>query len=282
MSQDYNTPSSRKQRRSARGNRSRPVLITPANSLASTEGASEPAQSSVATSAIVVEPAVSPASVVAPSAPKGRRLPSFFSTLGRGSQEVSKDKQESDIAQARIARATRGKPATTKTAAVAAEVAKKDAASEHAAETKAAPSLFRSSSRSTGGFKTRYIIGMAIYLLVAQFVGYGVTGLFAANKIDTVLAQFVLFGGNVIIKTSTLVYLAVLIILLVVLARFDFLPRSFSAATNSSANKGGASRNSGANGSSDDAKAQPTLRQGVQGADDDLYREYRVNQRRKK
>ncbi len=279
MSQDYNTPSSRKQRRAARGTRGRPVLVTSANTPTSEENMPEQAQSSVATSAPAVEPGIAPApaSVPSPNAPKGRRLPGFFSTLGRGSQGTDESKQEKDIAQARIARATRGKSVTAKTAAVSAsaETAKPTASSEKESSAKATPAPARPRSANTG-FKTRYIIGMAIYLLVAQFVGYGITSFFAANKMDTILTQFTLFGGQVVIKTSTLIYLAVLIILLVVLARFDFLPRSLSSATRTS-------RTSGSNDGNDSMKtAQPTMRQGVQGADDDLYREYRLNQRRKK
>ena len=40
------------------------------------------------------------------------------------------------------------------------------------------------------------------------------------------VAQFPLFGGQIIIRTSTLVFLVVLIIIPILLVRFNLLPRS--------------------------------------------------------
>ena len=50
-----------------------------------------------------------------------------------------------------------------------------------------------------------------------------------ANYLDFVLTQFTLFGSKIVISTSTLVFLATLVIILVALARFDLIPRNFSA-----------------------------------------------------
>ena len=59
------------------------------------------------------------------------------------------------------------------------------------------------------------------------------TSFFQANHLDSVLTQFNLFGGLIVIRTSTVAFLATLVIILVVLARLDLIPRSFSALSGS-------------------------------------------------
>jgi hypothetical protein len=206
-----------------------------------------------------------------------RRLPGFFSTVGRKQQEETTT--EADVAQARIARATRGKtPAKAASATVGSDketkaVAKSDPRKAAAGTT----------TRPRSAFKTRYLFGMAIYLLAANFIGVILTNAFASNGIDRLLTSFNLFGGNIQIRTSTLAYLAILVILLVALAYFDLIPRSFSAL---SGQKQPVKRGTSAKqNSSDNAlmrNTPPPMRQGVKGADDDLYEEYRFNQRRSK
>src|SRR5689334_21123547 len=96
-------------------------------------------------------------------APKTRRLPGFFSTIGKNDQD-SKAK-EVEVAQARLARATRKKIAqpekATETPAKAVE--KKTA--------RPATSSSKAPQRPTSAFKTRYIIGFALYLIGANFIG---------------------------------------------------------------------------------------------------------------
>jgi hypothetical protein len=126
---------------------------------------------------------------------------------------------------------------------------------------------------------------MGIYLLSANFIGVAETSFFQGNHLDSVLTTFNLFGGLIVVRTSTLVYLATLVILLILLARFDLIPRNFSAMTgqsSSQASRRGGSSSTNRNTSENVRNAPPTMRQGVKGADDDLYQEYRANQRRRK
>ncbi len=281
MSQEYTT--SRKQRRA---NRNRPVLVTSAeaNGLSETETDSsitQEASTTVATETpTTIDKQSDPIAIPASPAPgqRPRRLPSFFPTIGKSDETAKEEKAE--IAQARIARATRSKAAsgsTSKVAAVTSDQAGKATATSKPVEKATARAASRPTGRPNSTFKTRYIFGMVIYLIVAQFVGVFITGLFQGAKIDSILLRFALFGGNVVIRTSTLVYLAILVILLVLLARFDLLPRSLGAMSGTSPN-----RSSASNSSNGESRKLPTTRQGVQGADDDLYQQYRSNQRKKK
>jgi hypothetical protein len=136
------------------------------------------------------------------------------------------------------------------------------------------------------GFKTKYLIGMGIYLVVAEFMGTFVVNFFRANGLDTVLTKFNLFGGEITISTSILAFLSILIILLIVLARFDLIPRNFAAMSGNSPQRRTGTGNSTAKGNQNTTDSgrttPPTMRQGVKGANDDLYQEYRANQRREK
>jgi hypothetical protein len=276
MTQDSDRRSSSSNRRSARSGRNRPVLVTSTTN-------EENQQANLEETTPTLEESLSEVQEqnpsVAPTSPTSRRLPNFFSTIGRrGQAEAS---SETDAAQARLARATRGKVApTTK--------APDNAKSEQKPEVKKAPSTNKASTpaRPATGFKTRYLIGMGLYLLGANFIGALETSFFQANHIDSVLARFNLFGALITVSTSTLAFLATLIILLVVLARLDLIPRNFAAMSgqSSQANRRGTSSSSNKNqNTSENARNMPpTMRQGVKGADDDLYQEYRANQRREK
>jgi hypothetical protein len=78
------------------------------------------------------------------------------------------------------------------------------------------------------------------------------------------------------------------VIILVALARFDLIPRNFSAMMGGSAssqqNKRGSSASSNKNQSTADSgrNTPPSLKQGVKGANDNLYQEFRSKQRRAK
>jgi hypothetical protein len=277
MSQDYTS----RKRRTARA-RNRPVLVTSANveqseadvkeKGAATEALS-PAEKSTALS---TAPAASaPSSVVQ----RIRRLPGFFSTIGKSEREP--DVKEADVAQARLARATRGK--------VAAQSSQPAAEDEKPTETKAtrptAPSKASSAPARPASppspFKTRYILGMGIYLLGANFIGVFEQQLLRSYNMDVLLTQFNLFGGIIRVSTSTVTFLATLVVLLVILAKFDLIPRNLSAMSGTPAQRSGQSQR-GTGGGERDRSSQPAMRQGVKGADDELYREYRANQRREK
>lgn len=248
-------------KRPARSGRIRPELVTSTSEVNSDTPVSktnQPIEESLS--------ALSEQSITPPSPTK--RLASFFSTVGR-SQKTSSE-QETEVAQARLARATRGKAAGPI----------KDSPKSETSEPAKVSNVARPASapaRPSSPFKMKYLLGIAIYLFGAQFIGIYETQFLISNHLNTVLGKP--FGLT--ITTSTVVYLATLLLLLVLLARLDLVPRSFGAMSNqsSSQNRRGTSQGN----SGDFSKTpQPTMRQGVSGADDDLYQEYRWNQRRTK
>ena len=197
--------------------------------------------------------------------PERKRGPRFFSNVGKA--ESATDQPKADPAVVRMARAMRGKVTDAPP-------------KEKAKETKAAPAPAKSSSapaRPRSGFKMRYIWGMMAYLLIADFLGIWITNFMVANHLDRNLGQIGPFKANL----STIVFLALLIIILVVMAKFDLIPRSLGAAMNSSspAQRRGAPASSAKKPTFEAGAQQPTMKQGVKGAHDDLYREYRENQR---
>jgi hypothetical protein len=283
MTQDSDRQSTSSSKRSARAGRNRPVLVTSqdgeGNELVSLEESSPTLEESRA------EVEAQNAPVAAPK----RRMPAFFSTVGKrtqteepqGTQETQETQgtRETDQAQARIARATRNKTAVTKATS---EGKKPEVKKESASSRSAAP------SRPNSLFKTRYLIGMGLYLLAANFIGIFETQFLRAYNLEAVLTKFNLFGSTITISTSTLVFLGTLVIILVALARFDLIPRNFSAMMGGSAssqqNKRGSSASSNKNQSTADSgrNTPPSLKQGVKGANDNLYQEFRSKQRRAK
>jgi hypothetical protein len=272
MTQDSDRQLSSSTKRSARAGRNRPVLVTSqdgeGNELTGIEESTPTLEESVAEVEAQNPPVASPR----------RRMPAFFSTIGKRSQ-TEEESQEVDPAQARIARATRSK--TTSKASSEDNVKQKPEVKKEAASSRST-----ASSRPNSIFKTRYLIGMGLYLLAANFIGAIETNLMRAYHLDAILTEFNLFGSKIIISTSTLVFLATLVIILVALARLDLIPRNFSAMM------GGSSSQQNRRGSGSSSRNQstteggrtipPSMKQGVKGADDDLYQEYRSNQRRAK
>lgn len=256
-------------RRSARADRNRPVLVPSSRETESETTLAEPAFEQIET----VEESVEE---TAPAPTKTRRLPGFFSTIGK---KPAEETLEVDVAQARLARATR-KTGLGSGAAKAAEVSTTPKKQEKQ-EAKATPA--RTAATRPGGFKTRYLLGMVIYLLGANFIGVFETEFMTANHLNYMLTSFNLFGGTVVISTSTIVFLATLILLLLVLAKFDLIPRSLSALAGQPepARRGAGQSNNKSKSASQEqvAKTPPAMRQGVKGADDDLYEDYRATQR---
>ncbi|GHO69526.1 hypothetical protein KSC_084180 [Ktedonobacter sp. SOSP1-52] len=251
--QDYKVSTSRRRRN--RVPRNRPVLVTndeqlnPVGEETLAEEGNTPVESSVA----LAENEASGSEV------KPRR--SFFSRVGKREEEAT---SKEDVSRARLARATRGKAGEEATGDEKPKAAK--------------PTARPRSTPPAGGFKTRWIIGMAIYLLAANFVGLFEQQAVHSLGIERQWAKFNLFGLPMNITTSTALYLATLVILLVVLARYDFIPRSLggsSAANNKSAANKPARP-------AEPRAPQPTIRQGVSGEADDLYHAYRSGQRRAK
>lgn len=258
-------------RRRSRTDRNRPMLVT-SSTATENEESEQTTQNEYAAEAVET----APADEVVSTAPQKqtRRLPGFFSTIGRKAQ--SEESQEVDVAQARLARATRkaSTSVTTKeTAATSKEEPKQEA--KKPATTRAA-----ATTRPTSGFKTRYLIGMVVYLLGANFIGIFEASFMTANHLNIILTTFKLFGGTIVISTSTLVFLLTLVLLLIVLARFDLIPRSLSAMSGApTPAQRGQSNNRNTNQEVSPKTPPPVMKQGIKGEDDDLYDEYRANQR---
>lgn len=265
--------SNRSNKRSPRAGRYKPTLITtPENEMGDEQ--QEAVQEVEETT-----PVEETITEVAPPT-TSRRLPRFFSTVGKSEKE--QEVSEETVVQARLARATRGKTAKAETAQAAndkeeaVEQERKAVAPARTAPTRNAP------ARPASPFKMKYIIGMVVYLLGAQLIGSLEVNLFNSYHIDSTLASFNAFGLPIVVKTSTLVFLAILVLLLVLLAKLDLIPRSFSALTGAPPQKRGSTTSRQNNNNDVVRTPQPTMRQGVSGADDDLYQQYRYNQRRKK
>src|SRR5581483_11421578 len=240
----------------ARNQRNRPRLVTE-----QTEGA-DTATLAPDTEKLAVDIPETSAAAEPVAAPKSRRLPGFFSTVGKSDQENKA--KEVDVAQARLARATRGKITPPEKAASAKKTETKT--------TRATTSASKTPARPTSPFKTRYILGMAIYLIGASYIG-GLEQAFLANAgLERLLTTLNLFGASIPIKVSTLLFLATLVIVLVILAKLDLIPRSLTGM-------------SGTPAPTPAVKPRTKAREqapSVVTSGDKLYQEYKASQRREK
>lgn len=263
-----------RRRRYNRADRNRPVLVT-----SSTEVESETSSDDTEIEQIETVEETPAVEEVAATPQKTRRLPGFFSTIGKKSAEET---PEADIAQARLARATR-KVGTGTTKAAESVATGEEQEKQEKQEAKPKPTPARTTTtRPSSGFKTRYLIGMVVYLLGANFIGVFETQFMTASHLNYILTTFNLFGGKVVISTSTIVFLATLIILLIVLAKLDLIPRSLGAAMGAPQQPRGGqagNRSSTSNQEPTPKTPPPTMKQGVKGADDDIYADYRADQR---
>jgi hypothetical protein len=195
-------------------------------------------------------------------------LPKFFSTVGKSEQKGTAQPVV-DPAQARIARATAGKTKSQTSES------KQSDASVPVKSTAARSTATRSTpARPPSAFKMRYIIGMLAYLVIADLIGTFETSYLTANHLNVTLFSL----GSFPVTLSTALFLLTLVVVLVVLARFDLIPRNLAGLGGQSAaqRKTGQTRGSSDPGST---KTPVTMRQGVKGEDDDLYQEYRAQQR---
>jgi hypothetical protein len=254
MSQ-INSDASRRSRR-IRAGQKRPTLVTQENGYEAAETLEQ--QSSETVSAVAVEEK-------APSTPNPRRMKGFFTNIGKEKEETT---DESEVTRARLARATRGKLAKNNNEQ---ETSKKVATQEKPATT---ANSAKAPARS-GGFKLRHIIGLALYLVLSNLIGYAETAVMNTMGWDKQVANFNLFGQPITISTSTIVFLATLIIILIVLARLDLLPTRMTSTQPARRKDGPASVASA-------KREQITIRRGESGPDDELYQSYRQNQRREK
>ena len=232
----------------------RPTLVTAEadqSSMQATEEAIQPA----AQIAVEERPGEQPA-------PR-RRIPAFFTSIGRSTKEAP----EADPSTARMARALRGKSAHS---------AQEEAAPTKKPATSAAKASATPARPKRGGFKMRYIWGMMIYVLIAEYLGTFVTAYMKGHGMDGVVTQL----GSFQILRSTLVFLAILVVILIVMARFDLIPSSLGKMMTDSSAPRGASTNARKDAPTFETKTpQLTMKQGIEGPDNNLYQEYRSNQR---
>lgn len=239
----------------------RPVLVT----------AQESADNAEATGQVTEEAAQPETPVAVQTAEPGerKRRPGFFSNIGKSDKAA--DKPTADPQAARMARAMRGRSVEASQTKEPAKEKKAPAAS-NSSRSSSAP------ARPRSAFKMRYLLGMMAYLLIADVLGVWITNWMVANKLD----GLVFTAGPIRATRSTLVFLALLIIILVVMAKLDLIPRSLSAMSGGTPapRKGAGAPPPRAKASTFETKTpHPTVKQGVKGEADDLYQEYRENQR---
>src|SRR5207302_7842174 len=90
-------------------------------------------------------------------------------------------------AQARLARATRGKVSPAPAKANAPE--EKGEEVKQAAVKPAASKASTAPARPKSAFKLRYIYGMILYLVAADFIGVAETNYIQSNHFDSLIAQ---------------------------------------------------------------------------------------------
>jgi hypothetical protein len=271
MSQEYNTVP--KKPRRTRSPRNRPTLVTGTTPDLESEGEEQ----FVEPVATIVEP-VTPTEPEAPvvAQPRSSLLPRFFSKVDKSDQETSTTTKETNVIQARMARARKGMGVGEKTTTKQEEIK----ATPKATAASPAASRTTTSSRPPSLFKTRHIIGMAIYLLAAQFILPYERVFAISTGIEKKIADFPFFGFNASITTSFLLNIITLIVLLYLLVHFDFLPSGKKmAAAQAQQGRTGTTRNGT---TAVERPAPKPVREGVKGESDDLYMAYRNNQRRDK
>jgi hypothetical protein len=256
--------------RSSRAGRNRPVLASSTSTDQVTKDQSV-VETSDATLPVEEE---APTTNVEDARP--RRLPRFFPSLGKDTKEQT---VEADPRAARIARATRGTGGSSASSRKV-EDSKATGSRSGPGNVSTTRTTTRAASTSAtqrpGGFKMRYILGMLLYLLIAEVLGGFEKNLLVSNHLDNLLFQL----GPLAVTTSTVLFLLTLLIVLVILARLDLVPRNLGTLMGQPSTRGGRSGQSQNTSDSEAIKgSQPTLKQGVKGDDDDLYQEYREQQR---
>jgi len=263
--QDNRQERSTSSKRGSRAGRNRPVLVTPNADSEVTQD--QPAEEiSDAT-----QPVAEVATTTTDEAPRPRRLPKFFSSVARNEQQQA---ITANPEAARIARATRSansRPAKESKAEESSALAQTSADQTPA---KAAPAT-SSRPRPASAFKMRYLFGILLYLILAELIGGFERSLLIANKLDKLLFQI----GPLAVNTSTLAFLVTLIVILVVLARLDLVPRSLAALSGQPTPQRRPGQSQNTSNSTGVKTPPPVMKQGVKGEDDDLYQEYREQQR---
>ena len=277
MSQEYS--SSKRARRTARSQKNKPSLVTSSTNTVENVEAEHPVGTATQT---ITEPKPLLVPTPEPVEQSSRKLPSFFSKVKKDEPDtVPKETKEAEIVQARLARATRGKTAPVEAFGTVPAKASKNSAVDSKGNAVATPAK-PVATKPPSLFKTRYIIGMGVYLIAADFLGLYEQKFLTYLGLEKQLTQFNLFGGVLHVNTSTIVFLASLVIILVLLARFDLIPRSLGGTSAAQRRAGQSQTKTNGTTVSGERVLPPTVRQGVKGSDDTLYQQYRTSQRRKK
>lgn len=266
------TPSTKVTSRKRGSRTNRPVLVTEQPSAAPIEDPVQPVEE-VAPVAQVAPEEQSAATEQQPASKEAaaRRGPRFFTSLLR--TEKSADQPQADPQTVRLARALRSQGIDTSK-----EKGKEKKAADNEKKTAVGTSKAGASTtpaRPKSGFKTKYLMGMMIYLLVTELVGQWLTGYMQANHLDVRVFAI----GSFEFRSSMLLFLAILIVVLIVLVRLDLIPRSLGAMVGAPSPKNAASAAKAKTPTFESKEDQPSIKQGVKGSDDALYREYRENQR---
>src|SRR6266436_428991 len=263
--QDNRQERSTSSKRGSRAGRNRPVLITPNADSEVTQD--QPAEEiSDAT-----QPVAEVATTTTDEAPRPRRLPKFFSSVARNEQQQA---ITANPEAARIARATRSANSRPAKESKAEESSAPAQTSADQTPAKAAPAT-SSRPRPASAFKMRYLFGILLYLILAELIGGFERSLLIANKLDKLLFKI----GPLAVNTSTLAFLVTLIVILVVLARLDLVPRSLAALSGQPTPQRRPGQSQNTSNSTGVKTPPPAMKQGVKGEDDDLYQEYREQQR---
>jgi chemotaxis protein histidine kinase CheA len=263
--QDNRQERSTSSKRGSRAGRNRPVLVTP-------DADSEVTQDQPAEEiSDATQPVAEVATTTTDEAPRPRRLPKFFSSVARNEQQQA---ITANPEAARIARATRSANSRPAKESKAEESSAPAQTSANQAPAKAAPAT-SSRPRPASAFKMRYLFGILLYLILAELIGGFERSLLIANKLDKLLFQI----GPVAVTTSTLAFLVTLIVILVILARLDLVPRSLAALSGQPTPQRRPGQSQNTSNSTGVKTPPPVMKQGVKGEDDDLYQEYREQQR---
>jgi hypothetical protein len=259
MSQEYNTIAKRPRR--TRTPRNRPVLVT------GNEADEEITTEDLALDARDAEVTTDPIAPVATTR-SPLRLPKFFSKVEHDKEDAPAKTDE--IVEARMARAKKslnGKAAATTTAEIEPEVSTKSVAKAKPAPPKK-PQLF----------KSRHIIGMALYLFGANLL-LPYEGVFLKSvHLESNLFKIATFQ----VTSSILLNVVTLVVFLYLLVAFDLIP-SGKGAKNAQPKNGTKATSSAQNNQNAQIRTpQPTIRQGVKGNSDDIYQSYRSKQRKRR
>src|SRR3989441_4293253 len=258
-------------RRGSRAGRNRPELVSPASSDQVTKEQPDAVEETSETTQPVEEVAT-PTTKIEDARP--RRLPKLFSRVGKNEKEQAPEANPTAARIARATRSTRGATASSRVIKESKSTESGSSANKASSNTTNAKTASTTAPRRSGGMKMRYMMGMLLYLVLAEVIGGFERTLLITNHLDKVLVQL----GSISVSTSTVLFLVTLIVVLVVLTRFDLLPRSLGALAGQSTPQRDQSGGS-ASGSEAMKGPPPTMKQGVKVSDDDPYQEYREQQR---